>query len=100
MARQRIRDTSTNRNFCRVQGHRGHIDKRLAPNQMRIADPNVAVAELLAEFCKVDHSLQRFRGKQTHAEFHSAHLLSSCDCRRSLRWRCLLAPASHLNLPV
>ena len=83
-----------------VQGGRSHVDEGLAPDQMRIANPNMAEAQLLAELRKLDHLWQGFGWKQSGAEGERAQLSSPFHDRYSIRRRRLLAPAGNFDLAV
>ena len=77
MSCQWIRDAGANPDLGCVQRDGRHVHVRFAPDQMRIADPHMTVAEVLTELCKPDHFRERFRGEASNAKVQRAHDLSS-----------------------
>ena len=57
MASQRIRDTCTEFNSRCVERHRRHVDVGLAPDEVRVADPDMTVARRFRYLGKVNHFL-------------------------------------------
>src|SRR5439155_19717917 len=68
-----IRDAGADPDLRCIQGDGCHVDERFAPDQMGIADPHMAVAEVLTELRKPDHFLERFRWEQSNAKVQRAH---------------------------
>ena len=57
MARQRIGDAGADLDLGCIQGDGGHVDVGLAPDEMRITDPNVAEAQFLGKLGEMNHFL-------------------------------------------
>src|SRR5215813_10763486 len=77
MSCQWIRYAGADPDLGCVQGDGRHVYVRFAPDQMRIADPHMAVAEIFTELCKPDHFRERFRGEESNAKVQRAHDLPS-----------------------
>src|SRR2546425_13366286 len=73
MARQRIGDAGADFHVRRVQRHGGHVDIGFAPDEMRVADPDVTEPQLFREFGELDHFLQRLGWKKSNTKFHRTH---------------------------
>ena len=63
MARQWIRHACAKLHLRRIERHRRHVDVGFAPDEMRVADPDMREAQLFADFGEMNHFLQRFRRK-------------------------------------
>ena len=57
MTRQRIGNAGAEFYSRGVESHRGHVDIGLAPDEMRIADPDMAIAKLFRHFRQMNHLL-------------------------------------------
>src|ERR1043165_7821874 len=95
---QRIRHARADPDLGGVQRDGCHVHERFAPDQMRIADPHMAVAEVLTELCKPDYFLQWFRGEKSNAKIQGAHYLASViAAARSGGGVCWLLPPTLIS---
>jgi hypothetical protein len=81
MARERIGDTGAELDPSGTKRHRRHVDIGFTPDEMGIADPDVAVTQLFSHLGELHHLRQRFGGKEPYPKFkitHNEFLQSHC----------------------
>ena len=86
-----------------VESYRRHVDVSLAPDEMRIADPDVAIAKLFRHFRQMNHLLSGPVGKSPTPNSKALTQrppLTTGLARKKLGWRRLLAAAGNADFAV